>query len=84
MEGICISLREKAGLFRGNTNLSGVLHGASECKQSACNAMQEFNPCVRKIPQRREWLPTPVFFPGEFHGQKTVNLVELGLGGGGK
>ena len=29
-----------------------------------------FNPWVRKIPQRREWLPTPVFSPGEFHGQR--------------
>ena len=24
---------------------------------------------VGKIPWRREWLPTPVFLPGEFHGQ---------------
>ena len=28
-----------------------------------------FDPWVRKIPWRREWLPTPVFFPAEFHGQ---------------
>ena len=27
-----------------------------------------FNPCVEKIPWRRDWLPTPVFWPGEFHG----------------
>ena len=27
-----------------------------------------FNPRVGKIPWRREWLPTPVFWPGEFHG----------------
>ena len=26
---------------------------------------------IRKIPWRREWLPTPVFCPGEFHGQRT-------------
>ena len=26
-----------------------------------------FNPWVEKIPWRREWLPTPVFLPGEFH-----------------
>ena len=25
-------------------------------------------PWVRKIPWRRERLPTPVFWPGEFHG----------------
>ena len=23
---------------------------------------------VGKIPWRKEWLPTPVFWPGEFHG----------------
>ena len=27
---------------------------------------------VRKIPWRREWQPTPVFLPGEFHGQKSL------------
>ena len=32
-----------------------------------------FNPWVRKIPRRREWQPTPVFLPGESHGQR--NLV---------
>ena len=26
---------------------------------------------VRKIPWRREWLPTPVFLPGESHGQRS-------------
>ena len=33
-------------------------------------AMQEpgFDPWVRKIPWRRERLPTPVFWPGKFHG----------------
>ena len=32
-------------------------------------AMQRpgFDPWVGKIPWRREWLPTPVFWPGEFH-----------------
>ena len=31
-----------------------------------------FNPWVRKIPWRREWLSTPVFLPGEFHGQRSM------------
>ena len=30
-----------------------------------------FDPWVRKIPWRREWLPSPVFLPGEFHGQRS-------------
>ena len=35
-------------------------------------AMQKtrFDPWVRKIPRRREWLNTPVFLPGEFYGQR--------------
>ena len=37
-------------------------------------AMQEtgFDPCVRKIPWRRESQPTPAFLPGEFHGQRSL------------
>ena len=31
-----------------------------------------FDPRVRKIPWRREWQPTSVFLPGEFHGQRRL------------
>ena len=38
-------------------------------KESTCNAGDpQFDPWVGKIPWRRERLPTPVFWPGEFHG----------------
>ena len=30
------------------------------------------DPWVGKIPWRRDWPPTPVFFPGEFHGQRSL------------
>ena len=30
------------------------------------------DPRVRKIPWRREWLPTSVFLPGEFHEQRSL------------
>ena len=26
----------------------------------------------RKDPLEREWLPTPVFLPGKFHGQRSL------------
>ena len=29
-----------------------------------------FHPWIGKIPQRRAWEPTPVFLPGESHGQR--------------
>ena len=32
----------------------------------------KFDPWVRKILWRREWLPIPVLLPGEFHGQKSL------------
>ena len=31
-----------------------------------------FDPCIRKIPWRRKWQPTPVLLPGESHGWKTL------------
>ena len=31
-----------------------------------------FSPWVRKIPWRRKWHPTPVFLPGELHGQRSL------------
>ena len=31
-----------------------------------------FNPWVRKIPWRRQWLPTPIFSPGESLGQRSL------------
>ena len=38
-----------------------------------------FDPRVRKIPWRREWLPSPVLMPGESQGQR--NLVGYSLWG---
>ena len=37
-------------------------------------AMQEtwVHPCIGKIPWRRERIPTPIFWPGEFHGQRSL------------
>ena len=31
-----------------------------------------FERWIGKIPWRREWLPTPVFLPGEVHGQRSL------------
>ena len=41
-----------------------------------------FNPWVGTISWRREWLPTPVLLPGEFHGQ--MSLVDVHYGKFGK
>ena len=47
--------------------------GDSEGKEFACNARRpRFDPWVRNIPWRREWLPTLVFLPGKSHGQSSL------------
>ena len=38
-----------------------------------------FNPWVGKIPWRRAWQPTPVFLPGESHGQKAWQVTVYGV-----
>ena len=43
--------------------------GGSDGKESACSG---FSPSVGKIPCRKERLLTPVFWPGEFHGQRSL------------
>ena len=59
-------------LVLGNCAFSSLHMGASLIAQLVKNlpAMQEarVHPWVGKIPWRRERLPTPVFWPGEFHG----------------
>ena len=45
-------------------------------KESACQSRRSkrhgFNSWVRKIPWSRKWEATPVFLPGESHGQKSL------------
>ena len=43
--------------------------GDSDSEELACNAEDlGLIPGLRRFPWRRERLPTPVFWPGEFHG----------------
>ena len=45
-------------------------------KESACQCWRhrrcKFDPWVGKISWRRAWQPTPVFLPGESHGQRSL------------
>ena len=46
--------------------------GGSGRKESACNVGDPDSIRVsERPPWRREWLPTPVFLPGEFHGHRS-------------
>ena len=57
------------------TNLQGFPGGASG-KEPPCQCKRHkrrgFNLWAGKIPWKRAWQPTPVFLPGESHGQKSL------------
>ena len=50
--------------------------GGASGKESTCQRKRHqrlgFDPWVRKIPWSRKWQPTPVFFPGKSHGQRSL------------
>ena len=50
--------------------------GGEDGKESTCQCKRSkrrrFNSWVGKISWRRNWQPTPVFLPGEFHGQRSL------------
>ena len=50
--------------------------GGSSGKEHTCQCRghkrQGFGSWDGKIPWRRKWQPTPVFLPGESHGQKSL------------
>ena len=53
------------------------LPGGNRGKEPACqnrldNERCGFAPWVGKIPWRRAWQPTPIFLPGESHGQRSL------------
>ena len=50
-------------------------------KEPACQCKRRkrpgFNPWVGKIRWRRKWQPTPVYLPGESHGQRSLASPRL-------
>ena len=48
--------------------------GGTVVKNPPANAgdTADFDPCVRNIPWRRKWQPTPVFLPGKSRGQRSL------------
>ena len=61
------------GIFR-NCSYANCLGfpGGTSGKELSCQWRCGFDPWVGKIPWRRAWQPTPVFLPGESHGQRTL------------
>ena len=50
--------------------------GGATGKEPICQCRghkRQFNPWVGKVPWRSKWQPTPIFLPGESHGQRSLN-----------
>ena len=44
-----------------------------QCRRS------KINPWIGKVTWKREWQSTPVFLPGEFHGQRSLAATVHGV-----
>ena len=52
---------------------SGIIAQVAQCEESTCQCRRlKFSPWSRKIPCRKKWQPTLVFFPGKSHGQRSL------------
>ena len=60
-------------LFYHDSLFMGGFPDGSNGKECACNVGDPgFDPWFGKIPWKRPQQPTPVFLPGEFHGQRSL------------
>ena len=66
IKGLCDNsyIRRKTGFLGGSVVKNLTANGGDRrCR---------FDSWVGKIPWRRKWLSPPVFLPGEFHGQRSL------------
>ena len=73
---IAFSKRPVIETFKSCKGIILDFPGGPSGKERACQCRKHkrfgFDPWVRKIPWRRAWQPTPVFLPGESHGQRSL------------
>ena len=72
---LCLMCLGKSCFLRNSSLILTLADGASgkepACQCRGCKSCG-FSPWVRKIPWRRTWQLTPVFLPGESHGQRSL------------
>ena len=66
----------RRGLSTGGDCVHPQAFGGASGKGHSCQCRRykrcKFDPWVGKIPWSRAWQPTPVFLPGESHGQRSL------------
>ena len=58
--------------FPGGASDKESIYCCRRCKRNGSD------PWVRKMPWGRKWQPTPVFLPGQFHGQRSLRATVHG------
>ena len=68
--------KRRSGFPGGASGKKKTKKQKKKTKKPACQCRtwkrHGFNPWIGKIPWRRAWQHTPVFLPGEFHGQRIL------------
>ena len=75
---LCLALKPGHLYYPGFPGVASSKEGACRCRRlKRCR----FGLWGRKIPWRRPWQPTPVFLPGESHGQRNLedDVESMGL-----
>ena len=78
VQGTLKSLLQHQKILQHSPSLGfpGDASGKEPTCQCRRHKRHRFYPWVGKIPWRRKWQPTPVFFPGEFHGQRSLVVTK--------
>ena len=73
---LCDELNGKELRKIGDMYTGMVFPGGLSGKEPACKSRRHkrsgLDPWMGTVPWRKTWLPTPVFLPGEFHGQRSL------------
>ena len=69
---VCVCVCVCIGFSSGTSGKEPTWQCRRKCFWVGDNKKHRFHPWVRNIPWRRAWQPTPVFLPGESHGQRSL------------
>ena len=67
---ICIYVRKILCIRNEGASQIGLVVKNLPANTAGRGRRRRFHPWVEKVPRRKEWQPTPVFLPGECHGQR--------------
>ena len=67
--GVCVRVCVCVCVCVGFPGVASCTEPIHQCRR---HNRHRFDSWVEKIPWRRAWQPTPLFLPGEFHGQRSL------------